>query len=401
MPIEARRADPDLNRGRGQLRGRPRPFSAQAGALHVGTSSACHIAKPTLKSYSRPRARHSAAEPARLRPIRDLCRSPIARYLRDELMAQLTRSRSCGARMAVIVVAIALQFASGCKVSLPRWDMGGWLEDYESAETQARNSDSELMIYYKRVTPGFDDPMHDALKSPPVDQLIEPYVRCVLSPSYEPDRRYVGQYGVERAPALIVVHRDGTYHARTGLVTEPQITQFLSDVVGPGRTPAINLNVRRSPKYAWHRSLESAQEEGQRTGKPILIVFDRWLSGDWMRLRAMLARREVYIRFADMVHCRPNSVFTFGRSGAARFGVDNLPAIVIMYPDGTSRALELPSSYEAIARFADRARLAGSLGEDSVAAPAATAAQSRKSADGMAVPTTGPDTTNAKTLPEQ
>ncbi|MDO8632694.1 MAG: hypothetical protein Q7R41_19600, partial [Phycisphaerales bacterium] len=40
----------------------------------------------------------------------------------------------------------------------------------------------------------------------------------------------------------------------------------------------------------------------------------------------------------------------------ARFGVKNLPALVIVEPEGNARALELPTSYEAIVRFADGAR---------------------------------------------
>ncbi len=308
----------------------------------------------------------------------------------DEMFVSRPTCRFRGTiRRFTVGAAITLQAAGGCAIPLPRWGLGGWVADYESAEKQVRRTGDELMIYYKHVTADHDDPMYEALKAPAVKRQTREYVRCVLSPSYEPDRRYVAQYGVERAPALIVIHRDGTYHAGTGVMTESQIVQFLNDAVGPGSKPAINPYILREPDYAWHRSLEAAEEEARETGRSILIVLDRWPSRDWRRLKVMLARREVYSRVADMVHCRPGSMVTSAGGCAARFGVANLPAIVVVRPDGSHSNLELPTGYESIARFVDRAE-AGPPGEGPVAALAGPAAASQQATEASAGQTTSP-----------
>lgn len=263
------------------------------------------------------------------------------------------------------------------------------MADYESAEKKTRQTGAELLVYYKRVTPGVADPMHAALKGPKVKQLTGGYVRCVLSPSYEPDRRYVAQYGVERAPALIVVHPNGTYHAHAGVMGEPQIVEFLNDSTGSGSTPTINPHIPRNPSYSWHASIESAAEEAQQSGKSIFIVLDRWPSRDRGRLEEMLSRREVYSRLADMVHCRPGSLLKSAKSSATLFGADNLPALVIAHPDGDYRTLELPMNYEAIVRFADEAR-EGRPGSGPVDAPDELAARRRRSTKGSGVSAAGP-----------
>ena len=263
------------------------------------------------------------------------------------------------------------------------------MADYESAEKKIRRTGAELLVYYKRVPPGVDDPMHAALKGPKVKQLTGGHVRCVLSPSYEPDRRYVAQYGVERAPALIVVHPDGTYHAHAGVMAEPKIVEFLNNSTGSGNTPTINPHIPRIPSYSWHASLESATEEARQSGRSIFIVLDRWPSRDRRRLEKMLSRREVYSRLADMVHFQSGSLLKSAKSSANLFGVENLPALVIAHPDGDYRTLELPMNYEAIVRFADEAR-EGRPGNEPLGAPDELAVPRRRSTEGSGGSAAGP-----------
>lgn len=245
--------------------------------------------------------------------------------------------------------------AAGC-ASSDLWRLNGWDTDYDTAEARRAGSDRQLLLFFRPADKSRPDPMFAALQGARLKEQTDPYTRCSLYNSYEPDRRYVAQYGVDRAPALIVVHRDGTYHALTGAASEAQISDFLAAAKPPGATARINPYIPRQTQYAWNTSLESAEAAAQKNGQPLLIVFDQWWSRDRQKLDKLLARREVYSRFAGMVHCRPSSIWSSGGNAMTRFGVMNVPALVILNYDGSHHTLELPTSYESIVRFADRAR---------------------------------------------
>lgn len=255
-----------------------------------------------------------------------------------------------------MAILFTLPSATGCSSTWVRWRSNGWNADYDAAEARMGESGGDMLIFYRAVDQGRPDPMFDALRSAPLKHQTARYVLCSLYRSYEPDRRYVAQYGVERAPALIVVHRDGTYHALPGVASAGKISEFLAAAQPPGAVPDLNPYIPRETHYAWHSSFASAEATAQKTGQSILVVFDRWWSRDRRKLDKLLERREVHSRFAGMVHCRPRSVLGFGDDSLARFGVVNVPALVIVHPDGSHHVLELPTSYEAIVRFADRAK---------------------------------------------
>ncbi len=259
-----------------------------------------------------------------------------------------------------IAVLLGLLLVTGCTgpakaiFALPGGlTLGGWVADYDTAQSRAREADRELLIFYKDTRLGVDDDSWKSLNSRELKRTLRPYVRCKLFRPYEPDRRFVAQYGVERAPALIIVHRDGTYHARVGSMSGAQISEFLAEASPPGSPPILNPHIPRRVEYGWHRSFESAQAAAEQTGKPILLVYHRWLSRDWARLKELLTTREVYSRFDDMVHCRLGGFPPWTEAYITRFGAIRLPALVVAYRDGTHRALELPTSVESVARFAD------------------------------------------------
>ncbi len=256
----------------------------------------------------------------------------------------------------------------GCAASIPNIDMSiprltsGWYADYGSAEDQAHQTGRPMLIYFKGAAPWKPDSTEDAVKSAEVAARTDNMVRCVLIRSFEPDRRYVGQFNVERAPALILVHSDGTFHARTGAMNPPEILSFLDQAVSPGEVPKSYTFLRRPVQYSWLRTLEEAESAGRETDRPVLVVLDRPYSRDWERLSLMLHRREVFQRFSEMVHCRPNALWKFGRTAEERYGLSGLPAIAILQPDGTFQALPMPSSYESIIRFADRVSAESAIG---------------------------------------
>lgn len=228
-----------------------------------------------------------------------------------------------------------------------------WIAGYGEAEIRARKSDREMLIWYKADRRGECSLLQPAMADPAVKRRLKHYVCCSLFRPYEPDRRYVAQFGVDRAPALVVVHDDGTYHARTGQMSTADVVRFLDGAEAPGAMPAKSVFIHREPRYDWHDDIESAQEIALAENASLLIVFYRWASRDWSKMEDLLERREVYARLAPLIPCQLSTLNSSIDEYRARFGVNALPALVIAHPDGMHHVLEMPTSYEAVVRLAD------------------------------------------------
>jgi hypothetical protein len=274
-----------------------------------------------------------------------------------------------------LVIALAA-WCAGCSMRIPQVhdvldSVSAWEGDFDAAERRAYRQDRPLLVYYTKAQAWENDPMLEALKSSELRDQTAEMTKCLLTPAHEPNRRYVNQFGVDRAPAIIILHSDGTYHSVQGPRTKDEVREFLAGSKPPGQSPTYNPHVPRPVRYAWISSVDRAEQAGKTRGLPVLVVIDRPFTLDWQRLAPMLERREVWSRVAGMVHCRPG-LWGLGVGDAQRrLAVDGLPAIVILHPDGTHATLELPNSYEAIARFVDRA---ASAQESDGSAPSATAA---------------------------
>jgi hypothetical protein len=251
------------------------------------------------------------------------------------------------------VTSLALLCCAGCLNSLSYWTPSGWLAGYESAEQHASKTGRPLLIYYREVDHEKDREMDDAMDSSLVERLSTNYVRCRLFRSYEPQRRYVAQFGVDRTPALIVVHRDGTYHSHVGLMSSAEVASFLDSARPPGKQPRLDPYLPRKPEYIWQNRIDEAERMAQRVQRPTLIVFHRTLTSDWETVEELLLRKEVYARFAGLVHCRVGVLNPWANAHITRFGALRLPALVLLLTDGTFEVLETPTSYEGVVRFAD------------------------------------------------
>ncbi len=256
------------------------------------------------------------------------------------------------ARAIRVAVLAVLLLTTGC-ASLRDLSLARWAADYDTAEARAEAADRDLLIFYEGSRLGSDRQMWKALNSRDIRRQTGSLVRCALVPSYEPDRRYVGQYGVERAPALILVRRDGTYHAEVGAMSAPDIAQFLADADTPGAMPILNPYIPHRVEYDWYGSLTKAEAVAARTNKPILVVFYRHLTRDWAGISELLDARDVHRRFQDMVHCQSGRFRPWTKAYITQFGAIKLPALVLIEPDRTYHVLELPTSCESIIRFAD------------------------------------------------
>jgi len=255
------------------------------------------------------------------------------------------------------MIATSIFLCSGCSFSLPRISVlehNTWVADYESAERKVRETGNSLLLFYKSGKEEMDTRIQRALDDPQLKNVTKNYIRCILFHSYEPNRRYVAQFDVQRAPALILVHPDGTYHSTEGSMHHEQIAQFITLAIPPGTQSKFNPYLPRVPEYFWHDSLETAIAKAQKIDKPLFIIYEKTLSNDWKKLQKLLARREVFHRIAPMVHTRISITSIFSNSHSSPFGVLQLPAIVIAQPGGSFWVLELPTTYESVVRFTDR-----------------------------------------------
>ncbi len=278
----------------------------------------------------------------------------------------------------ISLVAISVAASAGCfSTRLERlrlWASDGWAADYETAEQRAETTGAPRVLYFRggRLTP--TDPAFDALRSREVDSRLTGHVRGTLVQSHEPDRRYAAQFGVERTPAVILVHADGTYHTYTGLVSPETLARFIDQATPPGSTPAYNPLVPRTYRYEWITDFETARARSRRVGKPMVVTYERRLMGDTRRLGEMLTTHEVGLRLADFVHCRVSLLPTVGDGFISPFGAIRLPALVIAYPDDRFDVLEMPTSSEAIARFVDASMRNGLTPSESTSTTTARAA---------------------------
>ncbi len=267
----------------------------------------------------------------------------------------MNRTKPVGRRIRVTLIAAMAMVPPACsRLSYPPWTSGRWYADYQSAERAAAGN-RPLLIYFKDPRHGVHDPIEKALRSNAFSGELHDPVGCVLSKSYPPDRRYLAQFRVERAPALVVVHPDGTFHATCQLSNRDELTAFLASAKPPGAIPKVDPFVPRSPTYHWLESADDAVADAERTGRSAVIVFYRSWSRDWGILEKMLATYEVYSRLDSLVHCRVGIWGVDRERYVTRFGDLRLPAMVIVRPDGTGSVNELPISSEAIARFVDGA----------------------------------------------
>ena len=84
-----------------------------------------------------------------------------------------------------------------------------------------------------------------------------------------------------RAPAVIVLHPDGTFHATQGSLTTGDAGR-ISVAVFAARFRADVQSARdATPGVRLDRDWESARRGVQASGKPIFVVLERWMSRDW------------------------------------------------------------------------------------------------------------------------
>jgi hypothetical protein len=234
--------------------------------------------------------------------------------------------------------------------------VAGWVLSYDEAQKAAQARQTGIVVLYKDHLDPQSGRMEDVLRDPRVTPLLSGKVKCLLLTDFEPNRRFVAQYSVEDPPALIVMHPDQTYHARSGLMSVEQAAEFLKSAVPPGTKPQINPQVPRTYEYNWLGIYEDALGQARRQNRPLLIVYKWWLSSESTELLRRLSRPEVARHFADMVHCILDWDYTPNRKIMADLGVNKVPAMVIITQSGASYKCVGLVEIKDIVKFAVSAR---------------------------------------------
>ena len=67
--------------------------------------------------------------------------------------------------------------------------------------------------------------------------LFQETINCRLDFSVPANRQLMARYGVDRAPAFLLVRPDGTYHARQGTVTREDLASLSQASSPTGQRP--------------------------------------------------------------------------------------------------------------------------------------------------------------------
>jgi len=226
-----------------------------------------------------------------------------------------------------------------------------WHYNYDDGLRQARRDGRDLLIFYKDPMDVRSGQMRDALESPTVRDALNGKVRCVLVPSYAPNRSFVAQYGVHDTPALIVVHPDGTYHSLDGIQSPESVASFLSSANAPGQQPDSNPRLPRGPTFEYFNIYERARETARVQNRSLLIIYKWWLDGPSTELIRRISKPEVARYVADAVKCILDWDHPPNRQYVHQYGVGSYPALIMVQPDGRYRALTGLQSVDRIIPF--------------------------------------------------
>jgi len=249
--------------------------------------------------------------------------------------------------------------------------MTRWTGSYDAAERRAVADGKGIFIYYRDRPEMRRDPFAAMLFDDSICERLSGYVPCLLYRSQEPNRRYLAQYGVERAPAVVLIHPDGTYHARSGPLSADQAQRFFAEAEPPGTSPILNPHIPRPPRYVWHKRLPEALAVANHDGRGVLVIYHRWGTADWRRLSSLLDQPDVARRLAGMVHCRIHTLSPWARAYITPFGAVRLPAAILVAPGGEFSVLESPLTANSFVHFIDESSRAVERAPQSLPSPLA------------------------------
>ncbi len=114
------------------------------------------------------------------------------------------------------------------KMHLPRSEPYRWLDDFDEAQTLARNSGKPLLLVLYHWLPGEWGKIRTMLESPSVYTRCQEMVHCKLSTVSQQCRELADELGVTDTPAVIIFETDGTYRIYQQPTGERGLVKFLA-----------------------------------------------------------------------------------------------------------------------------------------------------------------------------
>ena len=247
----------------------------------------------------------------------------------------------------------------GLAALVPVWTAGcssHWVYTFVEAENLARDKEKPIFVLYRDPFDPRSGEMYETVRSPQAAELLKNMICCTLVTEYNPNRRFMAQYGVLEAPAITIIHPDGTYHSRSGPVTLKQLGEFIRQSQGPGAQPNVDIQIPRPTDYLLHAEgdYDAAMAAAARRHRNLLIVYKWWLDPDSTELLHRMARPEVAARVTEAVHCVLDWDYIPNRKHVERYGIARYPALIVVHPDGTSQKLEGLAPVDQIVGFLSR-----------------------------------------------
>lgn len=228
-----------------------------------------------------------------------------------------------------------------------------WVYTFNEAERIARPKEQPILLFYRDHLDVRSARINEALEQPETMKLLEGYVPCSLISAYDPNRKYVAQYGVLAPPALIIIHSDSTYHALQDVDDPVAIRAFISNAKPPGQKPSIDPAIPRPTDYLIRAegTYESAVDLAQRQNRKMMILYKWWLDADSNELITRMSRPEIAARCTETINCVLDWDFTPNRKHVANYGVTKYPTIIVVHQDGSFQKREGLGSVHEIATF--------------------------------------------------
>ncbi len=236
-----------------------------------------------------------------------------------------------------------------------------WVYSYVDAERLAKPLEKPILVFYRHHLDARSGEILERLSQPPLAPMLNRYVRCSLISAYDPNRRFLAQYGVTSPPAIVIIHPDGTFHSLQEPFDTARIASFLGTSKPPGKLPRADIQVTRPPDYLFRAegTFEKAVSKAQRQNRDLLILYKWWLNSDSNEMIYRMSRPEIAARCTETINCILDWDYVPNREHAANFGVTTFPALIVVHQDGSYQTRKGLGTVEEIARF-----LSTSLNQD-------------------------------------
>lgn len=254
-----------------------------------------------------------------------------------------------------------------------------WVYTFVEAENLARPREKPIFVCYRDPFDPVSGRMFDILSTPEAGDLVKNMVCCTLVTEYDPNRRFMAQYGCNDAPAMVIIHPDGTYHSRPGPLDDmQQLRAFVESAKPPGQKPNVDIQIPRPSDWVVRAEgdYEVAVQKAKRQNRKMIVVYKWWLDASSTELLRRLLRPEVAARTTETINCVLDWDYIPNRAFVSRYGVTQFPAIIVVHQDGSHQAHNGLASTEEIARFLTRALTSSGSGgagaRSSVSSPTAS-----------------------------